>query len=558
MAHKACTPWGETSYVECGDFKKCYSYNGEYADSNSTLDKLYSLHGGLCDCHATYGYGKFPNCDSLSSATFPILVSLVIVPSFVVIVLFYIVVSAGRQDVVSEKVTSKGTGRMPKKRRKNVMVKRGGYAVVVSSIAYMILMIVTAFSILEPFFFDKNIVLNFVFRIALSLTVFFTIPALFVVPICWVETIKASRKMNQKTKGEIHLKSKRFLVSVQVVSCFFVGVASGIGWYKAVNLMVTCLMFLTCILHVWAKNMMIKAAHDVISHGHQAMLEIVCNRLWVICFFNALFAFGYSTTVDKRDYGNFRLNPTFLGCNFVTIVLAQINTARYLRYLLRNNIRPNFFLFEARLWKHLEDITIKEDSKKVSFDVEVVEVEGATGKIKSHRRLSRMGKVSGTRCRPSFQSGMSSNMSTVSMSSSASDSTPHSTPPSSPGEREVKNQSLKSRVRAKIKAITAQKEIPRLSDGTEEVYQDWKSKMRKEDANGNGNDNDDDVVVQMTSNPINQSQERRSLFTARASSLSSTKGRSTTTSSFEPSSMSMSIGKINEEGEEEEEEDEDD
>ena len=424
--HKPCEPWGEASYEDCGDFQKCYTYRNEFAKTNLTLDELYSDWGGICDCHATYGYGTgFPDCDSVSNATLPILCTCGVVPMLFAILVFQASVSAGLQDVAANGLPGKVRG----KKRKNTMIKRGGYALVASSVSFIIMQIIIALAILEPLYSDKNIMYHYVFRVALSMCTFFTIPALFILPICWVETIVMSKvrpdaagvvvalpnlyltpsliprsyhtslslishsclTQNLKKKAGGYNKSKRILVFMQCVLCLVVAILSAVGWFKAVNFLVTITVLFTATLHIWAKRMLIREAGDIISHGHQAILHMITNRLWAVCVFNLTCAAGYAATADVRDYGTFRLNPTFLSGNFMSVALLQLNTVRYLRYLIRKNLKPSPFLLEGMLWPYLENIT-KTNMKKVTFEVEVTEVD-ARGAQTNARRLSHMGKV---------------------------------------------------------------------------------------------------------------------------------------------------------------------
>jgi hypothetical protein len=98
-------------------------------------------------------------------------------------------VSAGLQDVASNGTRGRGGG----KKRKNTMVRRGGFALLTSSISFLVMELTITLSILEPSYSDVNIMFHYVFRIALSCCTFFTIPALFILPICWVETIVMSK-----------------------------------------------------------------------------------------------------------------------------------------------------------------------------------------------------------------------------------------------------------------------------------------------------------------------------------------------------------------------------
>ena len=132
-------------------------------------------------------------------------------------------------------------------------------------------------------------------------------------------------------KKAAYSKSKRFLIFLQCLICLTVCILSGIGWFKAVNFLVTLTVLVSGILHLWAKRMLIAEASDIISAGHQEVLHMTINRLWAVCVFNLTCVAGYAKTADIRDYGVYRMNPTFLSGNFLSIVLLQLNTVRYLR-----------------------------------------------------------------------------------------------------------------------------------------------------------------------------------------------------------------------------------
>ena len=79
--------------------------------------------------------------------------------------------------------------------------------------------------------------------------------------------------------------------------------------------------------------------------------QVIFSSVYAVC------ALGYVFTSDIRETGTFRLNPMFLSGNFYMMIFLQLNTVRYLRYLVRAHLTPSLFLREAKLWKYLKDIT---------------------------------------------------------------------------------------------------------------------------------------------------------------------------------------------------------
>ena len=86
--------------------------------------------------------------------------------------------------------------------------------------------------------------------------------------------------------------------------------------------------------------------------------QVIFSGVYAVC------ALGYVFTSDIRETGTFRLNPMFLSGNFYMMIFLQLNTVRYLRYLVRAHLTPSLFLREAKLWKYLKDITDEAVAKR--------------------------------------------------------------------------------------------------------------------------------------------------------------------------------------------------
>ena len=76
-----CEPSGDVSFYACPTFQKCYKFrDGDQLTSNATLNGLYEEQGGFCDCYNFWGYGVWPNCDTLSNASPIVLITTAILP----------------------------------------------------------------------------------------------------------------------------------------------------------------------------------------------------------------------------------------------------------------------------------------------------------------------------------------------------------------------------------------------------------------------------------------------------------------------------------------------
>jgi len=174
----------------------------------------HSEKGGFCDCYSTYGYGgdTYPDCNRLSSSSVPTLIGLGVIPFILCFFLLVIVINMGRQLKAADSTTRNAK----KKKRKNKVIKRGGFALLLSSIFFLVLIASTILSVIDPLLTSRNAFFDYGFRISLSAYSFFAVPALYIVPICWIETILSSRKLKIKTsyvKGKVRKFPPIFLRS---------------------------------------------------------------------------------------------------------------------------------------------------------------------------------------------------------------------------------------------------------------------------------------------------------------------------------------------------------
>ena len=283
--HNSCVPIEGAVVTEgCFSFETCYSIKAGDPDWNQTL---YGHDKGICDCYSFWTWGTWPNCSQISNGT-PITFLLLGVLPFVTWSCVFVYGLITLHEL-----------RKAQQLKFNVIV-RGICFNTASAFAGLSWSLATNLHIIAPLVDPHELYIVEIFNVACGIFAVVILPTILVLPISWIENIKAAKKLSKKANfngGQIFIRVISLLFSAVIA------VLQGFNYYRYSNIATVVFLICITILFHFGATKIISCAGNALGVHQQIAMTRASHELKVLVFFYVIFAGGYTKLTNKREYG---------------------------------------------------------------------------------------------------------------------------------------------------------------------------------------------------------------------------------------------------------------